>query len=193
MMDFSNWTFLILAGGKSSRMLQSKAELTLGTETFQAILRKKAEKLGFGEVLISTAAGSSPNTVADRYPDRGPLGGLHAGFLAAKYPHVFVTAVDVPQLPPSVIERICQTHIRGDADASLLWSEGRIQPLIGAYHAALSIMIEKAIRDQGIPVRRFLDQIQTEIVCCPEDSKATHDCDTPQDYAALLAYWKKIR
>ena len=91
-MDRENqYSLLLLAGGKSARMGTSKAELLYEGKSFLAHMLDKAKKLGITRFFISGY--SSPNedvtTVWDQYPDRGPLGGIHAGLKAwGAYPDV---------------------------------------------------------------------------------------------------------
>ena len=48
--------------------------------------------------------------IPDKFPDRGPLGGLHACLRAAKHAQCLVLSVDVPLVPCSVLSHLCGTH-----------------------------------------------------------------------------------
>ena len=74
------YSLLLLAGGKSARMGTNKAELVYEGRTFLSHMLDKARKLGIERCYISgyTAQRDDVCSVQDQYPDRGPLGGLHA-------------------------------------------------------------------------------------------------------------------
>ena len=49
----NQYSLLLLAGGKSSRMGKNKAELVYEGKTFANLLAEKAEKLGIKEIFVS--------------------------------------------------------------------------------------------------------------------------------------------
>lgn len=117
------YSLLLLAGGKSSRMGEDKAELLLDGDSFLSCQIKKAEKLGIHKVYVSGhAAGADAfrngavkssihiQMVPDIYRERGPLGGLHACMKAMDTPYCLVLPVDVPQLPVKMLEDLLTVH-----------------------------------------------------------------------------------
>lgn len=117
------YSLLLLAGGKSSRMGEDKAELLLDGDSFLSCQIKKAEKLGIHKVYVSGhAVGADAfrnekiknsihiQMVPDIYRERGPLGGLHACMKAMDTPYCLVLPVDVPQLPEETLEELLLAH-----------------------------------------------------------------------------------
>lgn len=117
------YSLLLLAGGKSSRMGEDKAELLLDGDSFLSCQIKKAEKLGIHKVYVSGhAAGADAfrngavkssihiQMVPDIYRERGPLGGLHACMKAMDTPYCLVLPVDVPQFPEETLEELLLAH-----------------------------------------------------------------------------------
>src|SRR5439155_1414879 len=78
--------------------------------------------------------GLAVDTVADRFPGAGPLAGIHAALLAARHPHAFVAACDMPGLDADVI-RFLLARI-GDADAVVPRWDGDVEPLHAVYAGA---------------------------------------------------------
>lgn len=78
---------VILAGGRSRRMGCCKATLKINGKT---MLERLSESLrSFDEQILSAndpslAEGLPVRLVPDRYPDSGPLGGLHAALSATE-------------------------------------------------------------------------------------------------------------
>ena len=117
------YSLLLLAGGKSSRMGEDKAELLMDGESFLSCQIKKADRLGIREVYISghdAGRGYFPewrskkqlhiHVVSDIYRERGPLGGIHACMKAVDTPYCLVLPVDVPQLPVEMLEELLLVH-----------------------------------------------------------------------------------
>ena len=124
----------ILAGGRSRRMGQNKAKLTIKGETFTA--RAAAALAGVSESV--RIVGGNPDEPAglkrvdDVYPEWGALGGLHAALVAATGPWAAVLACDLPFVSPELFERLAT--LRGDSDAvAPIQSDGVPQPLCSLY------------------------------------------------------------
>lgn len=181
-------SFILLAGGKSSRMGQDKASLPfLGTTLLQHQL-DKARLLGCGDVLVSGARSSADDakTVPDVFPDRGPLGGLHACLQAAKHPQCIVLGVDMPLLPPCELRALLEEHTSAGNEITLAEHCGKWEPLAGVYNAALADRIAPMIENSGAPVRALIQKSacrfrQTQL---PEAFFA--NCNTPEEWQSLF-------
>ena len=95
-------SMIILAGGASSRMGRDKSDLTIDGKTFLEMQIEKGEKLGISDILLSGYHGENKYKypiIPDRFPGKGPLGGLEACFRKAKNPYCLVLGVDVPLVP----------------------------------------------------------------------------------------------
>ena len=110
---------VILAGGRSSRMGRDKASLMLGHETFLERIAAELDACGFEEKYVSlgsgsrygmneegNAAGSAGKSkiripggwsaIRDRFPDCGPLGGIHAALSACRAEWALFVSCDTP-------------------------------------------------------------------------------------------------
>lgn len=109
---------VILAGGESRRMGTNKALLEInGERMIETIYRRMAEL--FDEVLLVT---NRPELyefipcrkVADIYPGKGPMGGIHAALSSCTAERAFVAACDMPGLNPNVIRELISLPDRAD-------------------------------------------------------------------------------
>lgn len=168
------YSMLILAGGKSSRMGSDKAELMLGETPFWEILADKGRLAGIEKIYLSRGeekeVSKAVRLVYDKYRDRGPLGGMQAAFEKMDTPYCLVVSVDLPQIPIEVIERLLKRHQEKigavcGTEALLLEHGDRKEPLIGIYPTACASLIEEEIRERSCAVFRILDRIgyQTDV------------------------------
>ncbi|WP_250458940.1 molybdenum cofactor guanylyltransferase [Microbulbifer litoralis] len=106
---------LVLAGGRSRRMGRDKAQLRLASgQTLLARAESLLRSLRVPglEFLPPLTSGDRPGGIADRVPDRGPLGGLHAvaHFLQERQVRcdaLLVIPVDMPLLQRAQLEALC--------------------------------------------------------------------------------------
>lgn len=130
---------VILAGGQSRRMGQTKALLLWDGET---MLSKLSRRLSlFDEVLLSTndpelGDGLSLRTVADRYPDAGPLTGLHSALCATDKQALFCVPCDQPYFSPALAEVLMEEFSTGAEALVCRDSLRRVHPLCGIYTKA---------------------------------------------------------
>ena len=125
---------IVLAGGRSSRFGRDKLREPLGGRSLLdhaiAAVRPVAT-----EVLVITAPLGAPavdedvRVVRDASPFGGPLLGLAAGLAAAREAIVLVTAGDMPELEPGVIELLLAALDDAHVDVAVLAEGDRPRPL----------------------------------------------------------------
>ena len=186
-----NYSLLLLAGGKSSRMGTNKAELLYEGRSFLENIIEKAKCLGLKKIYISGYQGNYDDVqvVYDIYPEIGPLGGLHAGLMSAQTSYCLVLPVDIPQIPVTFLEELIKLHEQQTIDMEmplLVEREGFLEPLIGIYPVTMKNFIEERIAAGNFSVFRMIKEwgyvgVQTEI---PEWQIA--NINTKEDYKRLL-------
>ena len=186
-----NYSLLLLAGGKSSRMGTNKAELLYEGRSFLENIIEKAKCLGLKKIYISGYQGNYDDVqvVYDIYPEIGPLGGLHAGLMSAQTSYCLVLPVDIPQIPVTFLEELIKLHEQQTIDMEmplLVEREGFLEPLIGIYPVTMKNFIEERIAAGNFSVFRMIKEwgyvgVQTEI---PEWQIA--NINTQEDYKKLL-------
>lgn len=145
----------VLAGGGSRRMGQDKARLELEgrslVERAADCLRQHLREV----VIVSARIGDHPHPevqeIADRYRDRGPLGGIHAALEHAHGRAVFVLACDLPRVGPELVGFVLEearSVFEQDGGPGVLAVEmaGREQPLCAVYSPACRGPMEHSLR-----------------------------------------------
>lgn len=178
---------ILLAGGKSSRMGRDKAALPVQGMTLLEWQIQKLRGLGIGDIMLSGSNREMEGvrTVQDRFPERGPLGGLHACLKAARNPDCLVLSVDVPLVPPPLLAELVRLHQQKSAAVTLLRHGDRLEPLIGVYQSALFRRAESILQGEHTAVRRLLDETGFQLLDWPGDEAFFLNCNTPEDYARL--------
>lgn len=141
---------IVLAGGRSSRMGERKADLewhgsTLLRRTTGVLAQAGAEPL-FVVVAPGQAhpdAGPGVSVVEDAREGLGPLQGLAVGLAAAAghAPWAFVCATDLPFLQRAFVARVLAA-VADDVDVVLPRARGHRQPLAAAYRTSLAPRVE---------------------------------------------------
>ena len=185
----SQYSLLLLAGGKSARMGSNKAELQYEGKTFLEHMLDKARSLRIEKWYISGYASQRADvqTVWDIYPDRGPLSGLHASLAAMDTPYCLVVPVDAPKLPVEILEGLLDHHEGQKNEKVLIWEHGvRQEPLIAVYPTAMAAHIETMIRDHAAPVFRAIDTWGFESFRMEMHQEQIININTPELYKKLL-------
>ncbi len=189
-----NYSLLLLAGGKSSRMGKNKAELLYKGRTFVENLIEKAKKLGIQKIYLSGYQGERDDAevVWDIYPEVGPLGGLHAGLNTVTTPYCLVLPVDIPQIPMKFLETMLEEHRKQCLNAKeenlplLLERDGFLEPLIGIYPVKMIDFIEGKIIEQRLSVFRMLKEWGSRSFTTEIPEWQTANVNTQEDYIELL-------
>lgn len=163
-------SMVVLAGGKSSRMGKDKSDLLYEGQTFLQRQIDKGKALGIADIFVSGYQGMmcTERIVKDRYPQKGPLGGLEATFREVKTPFCLVMTVDVPLVTVEVLRGLVREFRRawmyGSAKAACVLKHGeRIEPLLGIYRVNLADAIETEIVEGKGRVFCFLEKIGYDV------------------------------
>lgn len=172
-------TAIVLAGGKSSRMGFDKQHLMLHNSR---LVQRITETLldAFDQVVLVTQTpelygGLSVQTVEDKIKGMGPLGGIHAGLLAAHSRYAFVIACDMPGLDLGYIE-FMKDRLRGSDYQACVTRFGEWIEPFHAYYSKDQIQDMEAFLETGRKsVNRFLDSQKTLYVPESEARKFSPD------------------
>lgn len=182
---------VILAGGRSRRMGRCKALLPLGGETLLARLVGRLS--AFPEVLISAndpalGAGLPARVVADRFPDAGPAGGLHAALTAAKLPFALCVPCDLPNFSAAAAACLLGAF-PPDADALVcVDGAGRVHPLCGIYARSALPAIGEQLANRRFRVMELLRRLDCRYLSTAGllPDSVFYNVNTPQAYRRLL-------
>jgi len=152
-----NFSVVILAGGRSSRMGCDKAFVAMDGRQFLARQLEMVRSLGPDEVFISgrpkTDYAAFPSRVLlDQFPDAGPLAGIHAALTAAKNPLLMVLAVDLPAMDAPVLHHLLQAAPGKGVIPRL---GGQIEPLAAIFPVAALALLTQLLEQKNFAVRDF--------------------------------------
>lgn len=99
----------------------------------------------------------------DVYPERGPLGGVHAGLGAARFQWVFVAACDMPGIDEEFIAELFQYADDG-CRIVLPRHDGILEPLCGLYHKDCFAVAEKMLSENRNCILDMYDVVPVRYV-----------------------------
>lgn len=140
----------VLAGGEATRMGRvNKALLDLGGEPSLSRLVRTLSGC-FERVLVVSRdpdlyRSLGHEAVADRFPQRNALTGLHAALFHAPTPQVFVTACDTPLLRPELLRALLRRLTPEDEVLVPQQANGFFEPLCAVYAKTCLPVMEEAL------------------------------------------------
>ena len=181
---------IILAGGRSSRMGSNKAELIWNGDSLIAHQVRKMRSFGIGDVILAgyQTPVDGARCARDIFPGKGPLGGIHAGLLAAKHELCLVLSVDAPLVPKGTLSALISAHIAGQSRRTVLSHGGFCEPLIGVYERCLSGIAEDILKTENTSVRVLFEKAGVAYYEYSGDEALLSNCNTPEEYKNLLSY-----
>ena len=183
--------FLILTGGKSSRMGVPKQGLLWNGKTFLEQMVAKAQTIGAQEILLAGCeppAGICAQGVSDLYPGAGPLSGICSGLYAAHCEQNLVVSVDLPQLPSALLEQLIRA-LQPEQDCLLLRHGLYTEPLISVWRKRTATMLEFFLKNHRYSVSRAADQLKAGYFSYTGAPEEIESCNTPQAYQRLRAHF----
>jgi molybdopterin-guanine dinucleotide biosynthesis protein A len=175
MNDISNIDSFILIGGRSARFGSPKALLKLdGRPLLDRTAGTLRDALPETRVTLVTSGPEQflgLNTrlpfIFDLYPDRGPIGGLHAALAYSRTEWIFVTACDYPRLDVDLLKYLAGL-IHGTFEAIVpIQPDGRVQPLCAFYRVKPCLKIVEDILKRNRPtppLRDIFESVNTRFV-----------------------------
>ncbi len=179
---------IILAGGKSSRMRETKALLPIGGQTLIERVIQNLEPF-FEEIIVSA---QSPGIfdflpykpVIDEKPGQGPIMGILCGLRASRYDINFVTGCDIPDLDYSFLEKM----IAYTADYHIVvpvLGEDKFEPLFALYSKGVIPCIERLLGQNRRKVIELFPLCRTKFIAF-ENSGWYHNLNTLEEYRRYL-------
>ena len=156
-MDFAA---IILAGGKGTRLGKDKPFALFRRKPLLLHQIETLQELGFSEIIVALGAKRplpldlGVPVVEDKFPQRGPLGGIHAGLLAISAPAALVWACDMPFLVPALVHELFR--LSQAEKIAVCLRRGHIEPFPGVYPKVLVPLLEEALRGKNWGVQKFI-------------------------------------
>lgn len=190
---------VILAGGEATR-LPNKLELSAGDAP---LLVRVYRNVSPGRTTYISCKGSFSREldamldcpmVVDRWPRRGPLGGLLTTMEAMQTPLVFAVAGDAPFIDAAFIDRLSAAFEPGDEAIVPVHDRGgrrQREPLAALYDRMAFLREGSRTLTQGDgSLQATLTRLHVrEVSFDAGDAKLFTNVNTPDDYAAAAAAW----
>lgn len=154
---YKDITGIILAGGKSSRMGENKALLTLGGQTIIERIVNIMNNI-FSSVIVVTNTPEEYEFLSlplykDIFEYKGPLAGIHSGLIHSKTETNFVLSCDMPMITEKMIKYIVEYPT--NKPITVCRAEGFVQQLAGKYSKSILQNVENALKDSEEEIRSF--------------------------------------
>lgn len=181
--------FLLLSGGKSSRMGTPKALLEIDGKTLLESVAAAGE--GFEERILSVNDPSIPTPdgfvrCMDVYPDCGPMAGIHAALAMTDCDALVTAPCDAPYYSKELAEYLLSQFEPG-LDALVLMDEtGRAQPLSGVYSKSCLPVLEEHLKTGKLKIMWMLEDMKLRKIMLPEhlNTCVFENLNTPQEFEA---------
>jgi molybdopterin-guanine dinucleotide biosynthesis protein A len=190
-MIHSQLTGFVLAGGKSTRMGQDKAAVTLNGRTLlEHTLAALREVCGDIAILGKHALyGALGPVYEDIFPECGPLSGIHAALTNSQTKFNLIIAVDTPFLSSAFLSYMAERAIATDSVITTPEINGYTQPLCTVYSRDFLPIAEQALRSGNYKIVPLFPKDKTLVIHEPELRQFAFAADmfenlnTPDDLA----------
>lgn len=162
---FSNFTAIILSGGKSRRMENDKSLLLLKGKPIIEILYNLLENF-FQEVLIISNDIEkyqflTNNIYQDVYPGFGPLSGIHSGLVNSNNDFNFVVSCDMPFINEELLKYL--VFIKSNFDIIIPKSNSSIHSLCGIYKKSCINSAEELLKKAANNKNNYYDKTKIKL------------------------------
>ncbi len=155
---------LVLAGGVGRRIGRPKGSIELEGRPLAVRAARLLEPL-CKSVHISLRPGAA--NPAEDYPivedlppaGRGPLAGIHAGFVVTGASELLVLACDYPRMTSGVLRGLLQADSEADVVLAV-GPDGRRHPLVAIWRSGARPSLDDALREGRFAVHRLLERLQ---------------------------------
>jgi molybdopterin-guanine dinucleotide biosynthesis protein A len=172
-MDYLNKKDLsvaILAGGKSTRFGEPKANAYLGHKTLIDNSVMIGELISTNILIIKhpqqELKQSSIPTIGDIIPDCGPIGGIYTALENIETPWLGVLPCDMPFITPEIYEIIFAQRTEDRPVVAL--SENGMESLVSIWPKSLSAELHKHITKKEFAINKLLKKFNAVQISMPE-------------------------
>jgi molybdopterin-guanine dinucleotide biosynthesis protein A len=196
----------ILAGGRSSRMLQDKSLLELGgvplivrTARLVKSLVSKVTVIGEPRTYVALGLTAIPDRVLNSEkpgaPPLGPLAGIVTALSVSVTTWNLILACDLPYLTAEWLDLLLSKAIRSSADVVLPKSAKGLDPLAGVYRRECRAQFSDAFALGVRSVIEALATVRVETIFESEwheldpDHRVLKNMNGPEDYEEARRWW----
>ncbi|MCW8348510.1 molybdenum cofactor guanylyltransferase MobA [Vibrio sp. ZSDZ65] len=192
MLQPAQTSWVILAGGQASRMGGNDKGLIEfnGKPLIEHVLQRLSSQTD--DITINANrnhdhyAQYAP-VISDTFPDYpGPLGGIHAGLLAAKHDWVGFVPCDSPFIDASLIRRFCD-NVTPDSDILVAHDGEYHQPVFTLFHRRVLPKLEAFLERGDRKIILLYKDCHTDYVDFSDSPDCFVNLNTPEELARLAA------
>jgi len=165
-MTHSQVTGFVLAGGKSTRMGQDKAALTLNGRTLLEHALAAVRQVCRDVAILGRYEryGALAPAYEDIYPGCGPLGGIHAALSNSQTQFNLVIGVDTPFLAPEFLSYLADRAVASGMVVTTPEIDDYTQPLCTVYSLDFLPIAERAIKAGNYKIVPLFPRHQTLVI-----------------------------
>jgi len=162
-------TSIILAGGKSSRLGRNKALQVIDGKN---LIQRVVDRVGMlsTEIIIVTANGEAipcystveVKTVADIYPEKGPLVGIYSGLISASSSRAVAVGCDTPFLSVSLLKYM--TQMCSVYDVVVPRIKNKLEPLCAVYSKNCSVSIQRLLEQNELRIDKLFAIVKVKYI-----------------------------
>lgn len=163
-MALSEITGFILAGGRSSRMGRDKAALPWSSGTLLSHACDQMRQVVATTYIVGgTQSVADCAVLADAFPGRGPLAGIHSALKRTDTDWSLILGVDLPLVNSALLAFIATSSDDANEAVAIRVAD-HLQPLCAAYHRRLLTEVEARLRVGDLSIHRLLEAARTRIM-----------------------------
>jgi len=161
---------IVLAGGKGLRLGRDKVlEVIGGSNLFQRVV-SQLSSFNSDIIVVTASERSLPQfddyprvrIVTDIYPDKGALGGLHAGLAASDAFYNLVVACDMPFLNQALLQYMVQVSSGFDVVVPRLGNW--VEPLHAVYSKSCQAPIERLLKQGETRIKALFSLVKVRYI-----------------------------
>ncbi|MDW6004051.1 molybdenum cofactor guanylyltransferase MobA [Vibrio mangrovi] len=190
MLEEHQVTWVILAGGQSSRMGGQDKGLLLyqGRPLIEHVLealKPQASSIWICANRNQSAYRQYAPVIEDLYPDYpGPLAGLHTALKHAETEWIGILPCDGPLISSDLVQRFCRA-VTKDGKIYVAHDGEKRQPVYALAHRSVLSQLESFLEQGDRKVALFFDQVGAHLVDCHDIPSMFMNVNTPEQLLNL--------
>ena len=181
----------ILAGGKSIRMGRDKAFLELARKPLITRSLDLARTVARDPRIVGDPEKFAPfgPVVPDVFPDRGPLGGIHAALTASNTDWNLILGVDLPFLKSEFLKYLVAEAQSSGAVVTVPSTNQYFEPLCAVYRSEFRASAEAALSAGNNKIDALFSAVSLRVITAEDLASAGftpaifRNLNTPEDWA----------
>ena len=196
MIDKTNITGIILAGGKSSRMGTDKGFLMLNGKSFMQHSIDALKPLVSEFIIVSNNTDYDVfgvNRINDSIENAGPLAGIYSGLKESKTDYNLVLSCDIPLINSDVLRQLISA-IDATSEVIQIESNNRKMPLIALYSKSCKTKFERLLNAGERKLQFAVNQCNVKSISINKnEAKFTTNVNTQNELKQLKSMQINIK